>query len=724
MSNNGQRWCETALWRLAKREQYAYEFGPDQMVRWAALPPVDTMEETLAWLKTAEACAALTLEGRAVTGSWKTAWAGWQPVGGEADGATRPMRLVHVCVPADAAGTGAAYVTENNCTFRVSVTPYFRQDAVAAPPAGSSGVVYRVTGERRDEITGEWQWQLERREQITTSVAARVKEEDAFKTVWQQAFYGVREGDVDDNGDAVALWNPAAQPQGTLVENVFVQKNDNCTFDIIQNKTVAKAVTAAKTERERDAFTDRETVTDRNQAEGAAEFTAAAGGLVTRQAKELNADGTFDNTRSTEQEREEASARVRVSRSGEETVTETLSRSQAAAAALPTEEEGTVDELVAEKTKGSWYDNRITRAVARLITGAERRVSRTVFETVEEGMDRNVATADKPAEIGAASGGVWHEQVFRRLAHMKWSVGLTRHTENDVAEAEVSSRRTIFETETAVEEITAGAPAAAPEAAGGVYVESRGSVTPGGKHRKRTLTTAEQHVPGAQSGVTRTPGAVRTLAGARNSEISGALGAGEYGSVRNDATPGGRLNVTKETVADVVGALLGTEYESHYLETRSERQEVVASESSAGAVLSGRTLTRASFRRTDGGGWVKTTTVRTAPAARQFTLVNHTSTSLLPPYSNGFSPTTAHTQTTLFLNASMADIQAVAEAFMANKTSFVTNDGVNWIYYYWGWETEVAFGLRPDEFGTWNGTLTMRATVVAKLTENYVGVGE
>jgi hypothetical protein len=724
MSNNGQRWCETALWRLAKREEYAAEFAPNQLARWAALPPVDTMEETLAWLKTAAACAAMTCEGRAVAGSWKTAWCGWEPVGGEADGALRPMRLLHVCVPADAAGSEAAYVTENNCTYRVTVTPYFKQAAVAAAPAGSSGVVYRVTGERRDETTGEWQYQIERREQLTTEAPARIKEEDEYRTVWQQGFYGVREGDVDHNGDAVPLWNPASQPQGTTVELVFLQKNDNCTTDVIQTKTVAKAVSEARVERAQDVFERRETVTDRNQAEGAAEFAAAAGGLSVRQAKELNADGTYDNTRSGEQELEALSARVRTARTGEETVTETLHRSQAAAAELPAEEEGAVDELVAERTKGGWWDNRLTRAVARLVTGAERRVSRTAFETVEEGLDRNVATADKPAEIGAAAGGVWHEQLFRRLGHMKWNVGLTRHTELDVAAAETASGRTLFEAEEAAEEISAGAAEAAPEAAGGVTVQRTGALTPGGKYRKRTVTRTELHVPGAESAVTRTPGLTRTLAAARSSPIPAALGGGEYGTVRNEATPGGRNNTSKETFADVIGTVLGTEYESHYLETRSERQEVTATESSSGAVLSGRTLTKASFRRTDGGGFVKTTTVRTAPAARQFELVNHRNYGVLPPksISSGVSHVTGHTQTTLFLNVSMADVQAVSEAFTAGKFSFETSTG--FVTWYWSWEIDVAFGLRPDEFGTWTGTLTMRASLVNKVSENMVEVGE
>lgn len=653
MSNNGQRWCETALWRLAKREEYAYEFGPDQLVRWAAMPPVDTMEQTLAWLATASACAAMTLEGRPVTGDWKTVWAGWQPVGSEADGATRPLRLVHVCVPSDAAGTGAAYVTENNCTYRVTVTPYFRQAAVADAPAGGSGTVYRVTGERRDDLTGEWQYQIEKREQLTTTAPARIKEENAFRTVWQQGFYGVRTGDLDHNGDAVPLWDPSAQPAGTVVELVFLQKNDNCTTDIIQTKTEAKAVSGAKVERERDLFAERESVTDRNQAAGAAEFETAENGLTARQTKDANPDGTWDNTRETSQERTVANARSRTSRSGEETVTETLHRSQTAGAALPAEEEGATDELVIEKTKGGWFDNRLVRAVARLISGAERRVVKDLYETVEEGVDLNVATADKPAEIGEPAAGVWYEQAFRRItSHMRWRVGLTRHT--------------------------------------------------------------EKHVPVARYSQSRTPLLSRARTEARNSPVGDSLAADEYGSLDLEKTRGGLWSGGKELVADTLGAVAATEYQSDYLETRSERQEVVSAEGAAGSTLGGRTVTRLSFRRTDGGNWLKTTLQRTAPEARQFTLIDHTVVGALPGSGMGSFYLVSHTKTVLFLNSDMSSVSAVSDAFVAGKNPFVTTAPGSSYRYYWSYEIEIGFGLRPDEFGTWTGTMTLRASAINK----------
>lgn len=667
MSTNGQMFCETALWRLAGREEYAYEFGPDQIVRYAALPPTDTMEETLAYLTGASGCSRLTLEGRSVTGVWKTLYAGWQPVGPEADGALRPLRLVHVIVPADASGSADAYVTENNCTWRVSVTPYFRQAAPGTAPAGSSGITYRITGERVDERTGEWQYQIERREQLTTTTGVITLEEDAFKTVYQQGWYGIRTGNKDHAGAAVALWETDGWPAGTTVRDVFIQKNDNCTTDIIQQKTVAKAVAGARQERTENLRERRAEVTDRNMPALEAEEVLAAGGVIERRGGELNADGTADNRRVTVTEQEVADSRTRTVRTADMELTETLHENAAAAAEMPAEAEGEEVELVRERTDGRLWTNTLVRRVARLMAGARRRVVKDKFETVEEDVDRGVASADKPAEIGEPAGGVWYEQLYEWAFGRKWDCGLTRHT--------------------------------------------------------------EKHVAVARSAQVRTPLLTRARQEARNAPGVLGLAADEYGSADAEMTRGGLWSGGKELVTDTLGARAAAEYESHYLESREETQEVVAAEGSAGAVLSGRTLTRLTFRRTDGGGWLRTTLRRTVPEARQFTLTDMTTTGPVPPAS-GHDPRLpqlgdvmmSHTRTLLFLNAQMAQVKAAADAFMANKNGFVTETTAQ--RWFWSYETETGFGLRPDEFGTWTGTLTLRASLVNKTSETVASVGE
>ena len=414
-------------------------------------------------------------------------------------------------------------------------------------------------------------------------------------------------------------------------------------------------------EREADAFGRRETVTDRSQAAGAAEFTEAADGLVTRRVKEENPDGTWDNVLQKDQETETLSARVRTTRDGEETATETLHRSQTAAANLPAEEEGTIDELSVEKTKGKWYDNRLVRRVARVILGAERRIVKDVFETVEEGLDKNLPTADKPGEISEPSDGVWYEQLFRRALSMRWNVGLTKHT--------------------------------------------------------------EKHVPVARYAQVRTPLLSRVRTEARNSPVGDSLGTTEYGSMDLEKTRGGRWSGGKDLVTDTLGAVAATEYESNYLESRQERQEIVATEGAAGAALVGRTLTQLAFRRTDGGNWLKTTVVSTVPEARQWTLLNQSVMGQLFE-----RPVLMSKQKmVLFLNADLAAVSSAIQDFLTSLVPFSIHPGddpiyapyppvinAGWTIYYFSYATSISNGLRPDKFGTWSGQLSMSSDLVNK----------
>ncbi len=292
-TEQNKAWCLNQKWKAARWETLKYTFGEGALVRYVDEPALADMEGLVEFLLDAESCANLKVNEKRVHGTYVPAAAWWETV--TVRGAER-VRLYHECVPADAAGSGTAYVTENGCTYTVTMTPYFRQAAVAAPTAGTSGVSYRIVGERADPRTGLWMFTLEKREQKTTTTGVVTVRDDAFATVTEQTFYGVRTGNTDHTGAAVSgLWTAGVSPAGTLVENVQVRKNENCTTDVTQRKTAAKA-REATVERVQTKFEKGVTITLRNQSAAVNAFVAVAGGVITRQSSKDNGDGTFDNT--------------------------------------------------------------------------------------------------------------------------------------------------------------------------------------------------------------------------------------------------------------------------------------------------------------------------------------------------------------------------------------------------------------------------------------------
>ncbi len=301
MSTNGQQFCENALWRTARRRDFSYQWAEKMLVRYVENPPLAMAEEAVAYLLGADGAAKLTADGKVVTGTWRTVEAWLEESKPDRQG-LRVLRLYHSCVPAANAVADTDYTAGNNCTFRVTHTPYFRLLTLPVPPAGTSGVTYEIAGERRDPETGLWMCTVVRREQFTTWTGIVTAADDIFKTVTEQTFLGVRTGDVlafKAGAEAGTLWTAGNPEKGTLIENVSVSKNDNCTTNVTQRKTVAKTGTGGagialdrmKTIQGLETTVDENTVS-RTTAE-AEETTQTAGTAVTVK-NNYRADGLID----------------------------------------------------------------------------------------------------------------------------------------------------------------------------------------------------------------------------------------------------------------------------------------------------------------------------------------------------------------------------------------------------------------------------------------------
>ena len=430
--DTGEQFCKKAQWYRTEEMSFGFTAGGDTLTRYCEMPPNMLIDDAIAYLVGVNGCAALTMDGIALAGSWRTMVAGCVPVGPESAGRSRKMRIFHTIAKLNG-GTGTAWV-ETNCTYVVTVTPYFRQVAVASPTTGTSGITYSIEGSRRDDRTGLWDYLVVKREQLTTTTGIVVTEDDKFKTVSEQTFYGVRTGNLNHLGAAVALWTVGVTPDGTEYETVSVRKNDNCTTDISQRKTVAKEVTDQTVANTQTVFDKTESATDRNQAEAVNALVTVAGGVVTERRSEENEDGTFNNTET----KKTAIAVTGAVEANTQTIFEKseskTDRNQAAAVkALVTVAGGVVTERRAEENPDGTFDNVETKKTAIAVTGAVEANTQTIFEKSESKTDRNQAAAVKA--LVAVSAGVITQRKAETNPDGTFDNVETKNTEVAVSEA-------------------------------------------------------------------------------------------------------------------------------------------------------------------------------------------------------------------------------------------------------------------------------------------------
>lgn len=398
--------------------------------------PRGLMNACLAALAGDSPRASLTVEGAAEEGAWRLVRAWWERE--ESRQAGDNLLALHVFYADAGEGAEAAYVAEDGCAYRVTAEPHWDEPEVPDAPEGSSGIVYRITGARRDDETGLWEYVVEKRERLTVATGVRVMADDEFRRVEQQTFVGVREGDVDHTGAAVALWAVGNPEPGVLVENVSVTKNDDCTVDIVQRRTAAHAETG-EVRRERTVFGEVETVTLRNQPEAVDAFVDVAGGKVTVRTARLNDDGTWDNTQTVRTALEGAGGAEYYRTAFQEGAAITLRNQPGPVAAWVDVVDGVITRQSARRNDDGTWDNTqtLTMAVAGA-GGAERYV--TMFQR-----GAVVRLRNQPERVDAAvevSGGVITRRQSVQNDDGTWDNTETVTTAVCQMEAEVSYQRT------------------------------------------------------------------------------------------------------------------------------------------------------------------------------------------------------------------------------------------------------------------------------------------
>lgn len=586
-----ETWYANADWRSFQRTEYPYQYAEDVVIRYIDLTDPRDLEAKVTYLSALTGITTLKVNGETVVGTWNTHFARYEPVNPN-DDRNYVIRLYHALIPAGLTTGDGVYVTENNCTYKTSLTFYWRQAALMNPvTAGTSGVTYRITGINRDRFTGLYDYILEKREQITTYVAEHVVGDTQFDVTYEQKFVGVRktaEGTdaytKDNAGNVITALYPMTNVQGTTYTQ-DITKNENCTADITQRKTVAKTNVELSVQRSRTAFSDTETKVTRNATVAVNAYVAITGGVITVQSSKLNDDGTFDNTETTKTAIPSDAIVTRERTAFSEFVSITLRNQAAAVNAFVNVTGGIITRRTSNKNEDGTYDNTEETRTAIALEAVVTR-SQTIFSQVVGITLRNQATAVN-AFVAVANGIITtrtskrnDDGTFDNTEETRTALSTTYSVESSRTLYDDSVTTTIRNAATAVNALV--------EVAGGVVTIRQSKKNDDGTYDNSETLKTERAVSTAVKRVTKTP--FETLTETTNRSQAAAMADPTVNgyTVRNEKTQAGLYDQTEQARvaagagAGVVGAT-ATLWENtrHVVTTDTRNKDVKATEPTA-----------------------------------------------------------------------------------------------------------------------------------------------
>ena len=369
-------------------------YGRDTLVRYIPGILRKDLPDVLAWVKTNHTTLTdpkTTPEGT-WTGSWTRGRISYRPArdgepGKSHEGTYNLIEVLHYGSTPE-----SAIVTENGCKYLVTQTWYFAVPSIVTVPAGSSGISYTMTSPVKSEDTGAWTYAIEKREEITQTIAEYTSEREAFEYQQRTQIHGVRTGDKDNLGAAITLPDMATQTAGIIVD-LERTKKENCTQDIEIKKRNAVAVSNAEQSKE---IRLTETITgnvDKNQANPTAlPSTQTAGSIVTVKPI-LNEFGKYNNATETRTATAVDDQQTSKTVSKFETAEEALDRNQAAAATPPSQTNGVIATVESVQNEFAKHDIKTTTRTALAVSNAEQSKEIRLTETIVAVVDRNQENA-------------------------------------------------------------------------------------------------------------------------------------------------------------------------------------------------------------------------------------------------------------------------------------------------------------------------------------------
>ena len=220
----------------------------------------DVFKLVLDYLKS-ETATSIVMAGKLIElgETWKATDAWYQTMPAEKWQGTESTKIrVYQAFRAESDTSGGPYTVENGCQYAVTHKFFWDVAEIPAVPASSSGVSYSLQGVVRDKDTGLYSCVLECRTRVQLDVSLYRTGGTVFDEVQEEQHLGVKAQNVASTGLATSAAN------GIIVTRK-IQKNPDCTSDVINTKTTEISKPNAIVVTERTLRGTRTTVTNRNQ---------------------------------------------------------------------------------------------------------------------------------------------------------------------------------------------------------------------------------------------------------------------------------------------------------------------------------------------------------------------------------------------------------------------------------------------------------------------------
>ena len=433
-----------------------------------------------------------------------------------------------------AADTETEHTSEDGCRYVTYRKYYVDQVAMPDMPAKSSGVNCSRNFQV-DPVTGLYNGYTERVVQLYQNVPSFYTMQDAFEKAQRVRHFGIRTGDVDENGNAIspAIPDPTAQEAGVLVQ-VDRTKNANCTQDADVNTTTA-------IEKENAVQTDRKT--------------------------------KFETSVSVESVNQDA----------------------AAYATAPAQTDGVIVTTQSRFNKFSLYDNKVDTDTAVAVPMAQEERTYTPFESRVETVDRN--TVADPTLDSSQTAGIIKVQRDNVNDYGRHDVTTSTRTAVAVASAAVTDVREKYQTVASVDAVNQDAALTSAAQVTGTIVEDHSKLNDFNKYDTSRRTRTAVAVTDAEKAIVHEAFEKREVAVDRNQAAPTPPSEQTAGTIveQRDATNEFNLHdVTETTRTAVAQAAAGSVDRKDLFETvstvegRNATDAAVAPDRTAGVIVTTR----------------------------------------------------------------------------------------------------------------------------------------
>ena len=611
-----ERFVATAQWsRLSTRGSAALDaFDGEARITirvFAKGCPRGCLREVLQALAAQSPVTDPVIDGSVEPGSWhhKAAWWGRDGQTSRAGDATLTLIREFSDGPSSRTDT-----VEDGCGSTTSIRYEFDVAEIETLPSPTpQGHVVRISGVSRDPETQLFSYYVTDTESKTKTLGELLEADDRFYNTYGQDWTGLR-GSVgaltDENGDAVTVPVPSAAA-GTTIEVGYQRDPSDCTLSAKVRKRVADRDVTAATVKSKTVFD----ITEQTDVSAASAPLAAppepAGGVTYRHANKFRADGLTDTevTRGEEREVKDADVAESVTAFQEQTRSAHKSLTDAEAAALPepSAAAGLIVSVQKAKTAGARTDATVTETQEKEVENADVAESDTVFQSQTRRAHKSL-TPEKVEALPAAAAAAGKVVSVQKsvTAGARTDATVTETQEKTVAGARTSKTGTVFESE--VSTLDRGQEAAPePSAADGVITSVSSEKSEGGLLEVQTGVKTEKRyinarVSEAETAFEETKQATHlNLPAAEADALPGSRAEnGLLRQVSKDVTPGGRVTATVKKSQEIsVPAASTTLVRS----ARGTRQTVVSKSVGEPELLPGGALGRATKSLTPGKLW-------------------------------------------------------------------------------------------------------------------------